>query len=175
MDYTFWIPVILAIGSLIWNLMQQRSIENLKSKNEKANLIHRIQFEKEFGIYEDLWAKLIELRNSTGQLRPILDYIDPNQTEEERKTERLKKVDKAFTACLLSFDKNKPFYSKEVYDEVEQTIRTVKKEVIEYQHGDVSDRNYRDQSEKNLDKIVSLIDNTCEIIRQRIGIIKVKD
>ena len=74
MEYTFLIPTILSVVSLVWNYIQNRKILDLKSEAERKNLIHRYQFEKEFSIYTDLWAKLIDLRNTTASLRPGFRY-----------------------------------------------------------------------------------------------------
>ena len=106
------IPTILSVVSLVWNYIQNRKILDLKSEAERKNLIHRYQFEKEFSIYTDLWAKLIDLRNTTASLRPVLDTIDSTKNEEDIKKERLEKQYEKLIAVAESFDKNRPFYSK---------------------------------------------------------------
>lgn len=175
MDYTFWIPVIISIGALFWNFWQQKSIEKLKRENEKANLIHKVQFEKEFEIYNDLWGKLIDLRNHTGALRPQMDSYDPNQSEEERMKERLEKLNDSFNACLASFDKNKPFYPQDVYDKIEKALRLSRSEAIDYQHGDKHSREYWEDSKKNIDEMIDAMEKVCEIMRKRIGLIRIKE
>ena len=179
MDYKFWIPIVISIcasiGALIWNYWQQKSIEKLKRENEKENLIHRIQFEKEFAIYNDLWGKLVDLRNMTVSLRPQLEFAELGQTEEERIQERLRKLYDAWNACVISFDTNKPFYPKEVYDQIEKAIRISEREAIEYRHGDSKDKEYWESAEKNIKEIVGSMDKACEIIRQRIGLIRIRE
>lgn len=174
MNYTFWIPVIISIFALYWNYRQQLSIEKLKRENEKDKLIHRIQFEKEFEIYNELWGKLVDLRNQTVALRPEFDSLDPNKTKEEIEKERLMNLNEAFSACIISFEKNKPFYIKEVYDEIEKAIKLSRKEVNQLRYGDNKTDEYWKKAEQNIAELIASIDKTCEIIRHRIGLIRVK-
>ena len=170
MDFIFWIPIIISIITLFWNLWQQRSIESLKSKNEKATLIHKIQFEKEFDIYKDLWSSLIDLKRITESLRPELDHVDINQSDAERKRERLEKLDEIFIKFLNSFEKNKPFYSEKVYLELSEIIKIVKTEAFEFQKKR-ENIDYWDEAKSNIKKITLLLDKTSDIIRNRIGLI----
>ncbi|AUC74904.1 hypothetical protein [Olleya sp. Bg11-27] len=174
MEYTFWIPIVISIGALFWNYYQQGSIEKLKRENQKSNLIHKTQFEKEFKIYESLWATLTELRNHASSLRPIGEVYNLNQSEEERKKQRLEKFLKAFYDCTKIFDNNKPFYPKEIYNEINNVIQLAKKEVLEYKRGKEHSRDYWENAEKNITEIIESTDNVCERIRERIGLIKIK-
>ena len=174
MNHIFWIPIIVSVLSLIWNYIQQKSIEKIKSENQKNNLIHRIQFEKEFEIYSDLWAKLVDLRNHTRDLRPQLDFIDPNESEKERNIKRFEKLNNSFIVCVNSFEKNKPFYPKIVYDNIAEALKITKREAFGFQRGDKNSDEYWDESEKNINRIIDLTNNICETIRKRIGIVKVQ-
>ena len=175
MDYTFWIPVIISLFALFWNYLQQNSIEKLKSEKEKSKLIHRIQFEKEFNIYNELWYKLIDLRNIVGLLRPEFDFVDPSKTPDEVTREKLNKINEAFHSCVMSFDNNKPFYPKEVYDEIEKILRLSRKEARQFQGGDSHKKEYWEQGEKNINGIIESMDKVCDIIRTRIGLIRIKE
>jgi hypothetical protein len=174
MNYTFWIPIIISVGALFWNLYQQKSIEKLKRENQKSNLIHKIQFEKEFKIYEELWRNLIELRLQAGSLRPVVDSYDINESKEERKKMRLDKFVIAFNDCGQTFENNKPFYSKKIYDEISKVIKLARKEVSEYNRGEQYSKDYWENAEKNVAVIIESTDNVCERIRERIGLIKIK-
>jgi len=55
-------------------------IEAVRSQYAKQQHIHEMAFDKEFEILSEVWATLVDLRNATLGLRPILDYIDPNET-----------------------------------------------------------------------------------------------
>jgi hypothetical protein len=174
-NYAIWIPSVLSIIALLWNYWQQKRIEELKHENERTNLIHRVQFEKEFNIYNDLWGKLIDLRNITGDLRPEMGYYDTSKTAEEIAREKLVRINEAFQACVISFDKNKPFYPKEVYDEIEKVLRLSKREATQFQYGDSRKEEYWEEAKKNIQEIIKSMDNACDIIRTRIGLIRIKE
>jgi len=170
MDHTFWIPIGVSVFAIVWNLFQQKSIEKLKSANEKGNLIHRLQFEKEFNIYHDLWGKIVELRKCATGLRPIMDYYDSEETETERKKKRLNKLDKAYQECFDSLENNKPFYPEEVYTEINAVMKLSWDEAVEYRHGGT----YWESAETNIKAIVDGYENITKIIRKRIGLIRIK-
>jgi len=168
MEYTFLIPTILSVVSLIWNYIQSIRILNLKSESERRNLIHKYQFEKEFFIYTDLWAKLIELRNTTASLRPAFDTLDTTKNEEEIKKERTEKQFMKLIDVVESFDKNRPFYSKEIYDKINGLIKLTRHEGIDYFYSEKKDIQYWKDSEKNIKEIVESMDNISDLIRKRI-------
>ena len=174
MNYTFWIAVAFSVIALIWNFWQQKRIEELKRDNEKATLVHRVQFEKEFKIYNDLWGKLIELRDLAKSLRPHLDSYNDAQTFEEIAKERLTKLQDAYNACKVSYEQNKPFYSNEVYLAVEKAIQTAHKEAVEYRFEDRNTREYWNNADKNIQELNDALDVTCDIIRKRIGILNIE-
>jgi hypothetical protein len=173
--------IMIGFGFLKWYYKTQyyndkilkNESENLK--NNKETSIHKIQFEKEFLIYNELWKNLIGLRNYTSSLRPQFDIIDPKESEEERKKSRLEKFNIAFTDCVNTFDNNKPFYPKEIYDEIDKTIRLARKEVREYNRGEKYSKEYWENAEKNIEEIINSTNIVCEKIRQRIGLIKIEN
>lgn len=172
MENTFWIPTIISVTSLIWNYVQSKKILKLETEAERKNLIHKFQFEKEFNVYTDLWAKLIDLRNSTASLRPIMDYKEKDKTEEEIKTERLREQWTKLVAVGDTFDKNRPFYSKDIYKEIESLIKLSRFEAIDYQHGE-RNRDYWEKAEENIKKIVESMDKIANLIRKRIEVVEV--
>lgn len=172
MENTFWIPTIISVTSLIWNFVQSKKILKLETEAERKNLIHKFQFEKEFNVYTDLWAKLIDLRNSTASLRPIMDTRERGKTEEEIKNERLKEQWTKLVAVADTFDKNKPFYSKDIYKEIESLIKLSRFEAIDYQHGE-RNRDYWEKAEENIKKIVESMDKIANLIRKRIEVVEV--
>lgn len=172
---------MMGLGFYLWYYRTQY-YNDLNLKNESENLrntkelsIHKLQFEKEFLIYNELWKSLIELRTCTTLLRPESEYINTDETEEERKSKKLKEFKKAFDNCVDIYENNKPFYPKEIYDKIRETIKIVNKEVIEYRRGNKNTNKYWENAEKNSVEIVSSIDVICEKIRERIGLIKIQN
>lgn len=93
--------------------------QHLQSELDKGLHIHRVQFEKEFKIYEELWSKLVELRKAALSLRPLMDTVDPKETESQRKAKRLTRFGEAVGDFIDVADKNRPFYSEDVFQSMD--------------------------------------------------------
>lgn len=170
----FWIPILVTIGLAIWNLFQQIRLEDLKKEKEKQLHVHRLQFEKEFGIYNDLWTNLVDLRAIIALLRPELDSTEPGKTYEETIQARIVRALEIGNMTIDTIERNKPFYAKAIYDELGKIIKLIKTEIIEVRHGDRLTKKYWEDGQKNLNELVQLTDNVCEAIRNRIGNLETK-
>jgi hypothetical protein len=173
MENSFWIPTLISVTSLIWNFVQSKKILKLETEAERKNLIHKFQFEKEFSVYTDLWAKLIDLRNVTASLRPMLDTRDSTKTEDEIKIERLTKQWEKLILVSDTFEKNRPFYSKDVYKEIDSLVKLSRFEAIDYEHGERHSREYWDEAQKNIKNIIDSMDKIATLIRKRIEVVEV--
>ena len=149
--------------------------ECLKAELERGLHIHRVQFEKEFRIYEELWSKLIELQKAVLSLRPVMDMINPEESEKERKTRRLTNFGRAIEEFTDVTDKNRPFYSEDVYKSMEKLRKLTYSEAVEYKHLDPHDDKYWDKAQQNGEAILTEIEQCCKIIRGHIGSIRVSD
>jgi len=147
--------------------------QNLKAELDKGLHIHKVQFDKEFEIYEELWSKLIELRKAALSLRPELDYINPSESDEERKIKRLKRFVDSINEFTDLTDKNRPFYSEIVFESMNKLWKLAHSESVWYKRQDPYSNEYWETAQKNRDEILSEIEKCCEIIRQRIGSIRV--
>ena len=151
-----------------------KDIEILRADLAKQSHVHQVRFEHEFKILADIWDSLIHLRKMTGQLRPILDTYNPEESEEQRKSRRLGEFISAYNGLADKIEKNRPFYPTTVYDGLIELIRIVDKEAIEYQSRSPNpmtegfDPKYWEKAHQNSDRIIASIDNLCEIIRNRI-------
>jgi len=95
-------------------------LEKIKSIYSKEQFIHRLQFEKEFKIYLELWEQLIDLKTDTEILIPIGGIFDPNEVEGLEDEKRIKKIQESYRQVSKTIRYNKPFYGEEVYISVEQ-------------------------------------------------------
>jgi hypothetical protein len=125
------IPTILAVVSLGWNALQQYQIENIKTESLKSLHVHKLQFDKEFEIYKELWAKLVMLKVIVNTLRPQVDSSDPKKTYKETITERLSNAVVCFNETTLIVLHNKPFYPLEIFNLIEPLLKKCHKEFIE--------------------------------------------
>jgi hypothetical protein len=170
----FWIPILISIILAFWNLFQQLKIETLRKEIEKQLLVHRLQFEKEFNIYNELWAKLVDLRAVITLLRPKVGTNEPGKNYDETVQIRLDKAIKIGNEVIEMVEKNKPFYAKAIYFELLKIIKIIRAEVIEVTHGDRRQQDYWVGGEKNIGELLPQIEVVCEAIRERIGNIEVK-
>jgi hypothetical protein len=171
---------MMGSGFYLWYFRTQ-SYNDLILKNESENLrnnkevsIHKLQFEKEFLIYNELWKSLVELRIATVLLRPQGEVINKIKSEEERRKEKLNNIDLAFKACVNIYEDNKPFYPKDIYEEIKKVIKITNKEIIQFVRGKSYTDEYWENAEKNITEIINSIDVVCEKMRERIGLIKIE-
>jgi len=172
MDYKFEVSIIISIGIIIWNLFQQMKIARLNADLEKKKIIYKYQFEKEYEIYIELWGYLIDLRNKTALLKPTFESRDKNKTDEEIDFIKLKAVNNAFDFVVISFDKNRPFYSQNIYNEINTLLRTTQNEMVDFEFPDGT-KEARLSTIKNIEKILDSLENICELIRKRIEFMEI--
>jgi hypothetical protein len=134
--------------------------------------VHKIQFEKEFEIYKELWKKLYELRNKLFLLRPRVDRPDPSKSADEILEERYNNVTKIGREFIDITEENRPFYSEEIYIALNDVNRLVKDELLDVFLGDNRERKYWEQGEMTIKKYTDLIDEISVLIRKRIGNMK---
>ena len=142
----------------------------VKSLSDTSSHVSKTQFDKEFSIYQEIWIRLVDLRSKTLSLRPVMDHVDPNESEDERTQRRLKDFGESFYAFRDCIEKNKPFYAQIVYESLNDVFDLCYEESIDYQYKDPGwSKEYWEKSRENNKKIVSGIDVCCEKIRERIS------
>lgn len=146
----------------------------LKAALESSVHVSKAQFDKEFAIYQTIWVLLVALRARTLSLRPALDHVDPKEPEEERMQRRLKSFGDAFFTFRNAMEENRPFYAQKVYEALCEIFDLCHTESIEYQYKEPGwSKDYWEKSRENNQKIVSVIDSCCELIRERISSLSV--
>lgn len=164
---------LLIFGIIKWHnktqIYQDKILKNEAEKylNDKSIIIHKVQFEKEFEIYTELWSKLISLRDTTFALRA--KRINNNISYDVK----LKSFWESFRIFLKLYEQNKPFYPKEIEEVLSVILKTTHKESIHFEMLEPSEENYFKEADINMDLIITEIDNVCLKIRERIGIITI--
>lgn len=148
-----------------------RTLESSRAESTKHVLVHRLQFEKEFSVYTELWAGLVELRRATLALRPVMDRYDPQEPEEVRKQRRMEPFVAAFNFLLNVNDKHRPFIADRVFRICDDLLGLARRESIDYVELSAKEeqRRYWKDSEQNAKELVQKIDAICDAIRERIG------
>ena len=142
----------------------------IQSLSDTSSHISKTQFDKEFTIYQEIWVLLVDLRSKTLSLRPVMDSVDPNESEDERTQRRLKDFGESFNGFRDSIENNKPFYGHVVYEALNEVFGFCYEESIDYQYKDPGwSKEYWEKSRESNKIIVDTIDTCCEKIRERIG------
>lgn len=145
-----------------------KASRQLQSELDKGVHIHKVQFEKEFDLYSQIWAQLVEVKWKVLSLRPSFDRVDPSETEEERIKRRLTEFAESFNPFVSLVEKHRPFYPPNVYDALMNLIKISHSEAIGFEYKDRKWAEYWKEAGENQENILRLIDEICEAIRQRI-------
>lgn len=149
-----------------------RQLESTKAELSAQLNTHGFRYEKEYDVLSELTALLVEVRDASLSLRPVMDFKDASKTDDEIKKERLQRLFETGRALYLSREKKRPFYPAEIYEAILAVESTARSESIKYQYKDRLDGksflNYWEEAEKNQKEIASLADVAMEHIRKRV-------
>jgi hypothetical protein len=93
------------------------SLNKINSINERTLHISKVQYDKEFDIYQDIWEKLHDCIVDTLNLYPIFENVPTNDGEKEQWAK--KKYDnfiKKYNLYSRTIDKYAPFYRYDFYE-----------------------------------------------------------
>src|SRR5690606_25116794 len=85
-------------------------------------------------VKSEIWASLVELKRTTVSLRPVFDWVDPTETESERKKKRLERFGESYQKTADLCEKNRPFYPAQIWTELKKLLETAYKEAVAYRH-----------------------------------------
>lgn len=160
----------VALGTLLWQRWQGKEIERLKSQLQQHDFIHRLQFEKEFEIYDHLWKLIIEFSDEIAGFtvkakgtKKLSDLVDD-----------VVKLTQAISKFRDFVETHKPFFSEEIYSESHKLSMLVGSAInfgVAIHDGVTSDEIAR-QSQQISSDLKSVADNVCAAIRMRITVKK---
>ena len=149
-----------------------RQLESTKAELSAQLNTHGFRYEKEYEVLSELTALLVEVRDASLSLRPVMDFTDPSKTKEEIKKERLQRLFEAGRALYISREKKRPFYPATIYEAILAVEKTARSESIKYQCHDRFDgknfMSYWEEAEKHQKEIASLAEVAMEHIRTRV-------
>jgi hypothetical protein len=149
-------------------------IEKLKWQLSKSATMHRLRIEKELDVLAKIWDAAAELRFATQELRPILEYVDPAETEEERWQRKMQSFTKSYTVLVNAVEKHRPFYAATIYTQLDKLLGAAKKEMIDCRTalalggGHVSGRTY-ERAQENMQTLLQIVNVMCETVRARLN------
>jgi hypothetical protein len=141
----------------------------LQGELDKTIHIHRVQFETEFRVLSDIWAKLSVLRSAMGGIRPIMDIRDPDEDPDARLLRRFKSFDEAFSAFLRAVDDESPFYPEEIFKEFSVALQIARREStsVSVERPERTADWYKEGA-ANFNALVQSADRVSALIRKRL-------
>lgn len=133
---------------------------------------HGFRYEKEYEVLNELTALLVDVRDASLSLRPVLDFKDPAKNEDQIKKERLQRFYGGLKSLYLYREKKRPFYPDDLYQSIKAVEKIAHTEAVKYQHHDPFEgkefMKYWDEAEKNQEEIASLAEAAMKMIRERV-------
>lgn len=98
-----------------------KELEGLKSQLNSKFHAQTVRFEKEFDSYKEIWGSLIEIHAHLRKLHlAIRDRSRQGESFEAERTQFRQVINEFAYTC----EKNRPFFSPAVYEELEKFMRT---------------------------------------------------
>ena len=148
----------------------EKDIANLKAKLAQKQTIHKLQFEKEFSIYLELWKALVRLRNTSADLVRRSEFITSKETTEQRRDRKDKEFKDSYNELIQLVEDQQPFYAKEVYEKASKILSESWKQSINVILLNLQPEYYVKEEER-FKEILRVIAGIESSIRERIGLI----
>jgi hypothetical protein len=148
----------------------EKDIANLKAKLAQKQTIHKLQFEKEFSIYLELWKALVRLRNTSADLVRRSEFITSKETPEQRRDRKDKEFKDSYNELIQLVEDQQPFYAKEVYEKASKILSESWKQSINVILLNLQPEYYVKEEER-FKEILRVIAGIESSIRERIGLI----
>jgi hypothetical protein len=160
----------------------QKELEGYKARLEQAKHISRVQFEKEFLIYGEVWKGLVDYQNAVLKLYSPNDQHIPLTAEKaKRRNESYDTSHKIFADMVHS---NKPFYANEVYSLLRQILDIGQKERVTAVMVKAklsfdslvpsADQSFWNQKLLQNEELNRLVEEVCDAIRDRISSVEIQ-
>lgn len=94
-----------------------KNLNRLSAINEKELYISKLQYEKEFSIYLDLWERIHEIIHSTISIIDFIDDFDlPFQEQKRKDKKRINLLIDKYSEYCTDIERYSPFYKTEFYN-----------------------------------------------------------
>lgn len=132
----------------------EKEIEELKASHSKELFIHKLQFDKEFEIYEYLWMNIAHFQ------RALHLFSDP---EDKEQVDEIARLVREVKETIIN---NTPFYSKEINEKAELMLELSAGPVILSIHEKKINKERLEETKKEISIICGDIEKA---IRERIN------
>ena len=150
--------ILLSLYGKAWvnrkKVKLEKEIEELKASHSKELFIHKLQFEKEFKIYEYLWMNIAHFQRA---LHLFSDPEDKGQLDE---------IARLFREVKETIINNTPFYSEEINEKAELILNLSIRPILLSVH----EKKIKKEGLEDIEKEISIIcADIEEAIRKRIN------
>lgn len=151
-----------------------KQIESLRSRLQKKNTVHKIQFEKEFQLYGELWKALVDVR-SESVITPSLDIIPAGKSLHDVYKERFESAADTFNKANDLFKYHRPFYHDDVGKITEELLAQCRgyiKSVGRMLSSEKDNPTLSDKADELHEIMTEAINKIEEAIKRRIGLLQ---
>lgn len=130
-----------------------------------------LRYQQEFEILKVLAAHLVGVRDAAAALRPVIDLVPADKSDEEVKRDRLTVLGDRMGGLYRATEEYMPFYPEEIRQSLLSLMRAAHKEAAQYAHvtiEHVGPDKYWDRVAENQTQIEQLAKESLEIIRKRV-------
>ncbi len=141
---------------------------------EKYNTKEKLQLEKEFQLYGELWKALVDVRK-TAVITPTLDRKPKDQPFYDVYKKRYEYAVEAFNKAKNLFEDNRPFYHDDVKEITRDLLNQCRGYIIsvgEMLKSENFDEDLHDKADELLEKVPEAIDEIEKAIKIRIGLLR---
>lgn len=141
---------------------------------EKYNTKQKLQLEKEFQLYGELWKALVDVR-STVVITPFLDKMPKDKSPYDVYKDRFEIAADAFDKANDLFKYHRPFYHDDVSKitgDLLSRCRGYIKSVARMLRSGRFDDELHDKADELLEKIPKAMDEIEKAIKRRIGLLR---
>ncbi|MCU0432511.1 MAG: hypothetical protein MUC87_03525 [Bacteroidia bacterium] len=166
--------IIVALISLFMNFNLSRrnkrlakEIEVIKSKHQRANFSHQLQFQKEFEVYQELWRNIVTFTDC------MFEIVELDRTNSivniEEKIRQLLQLHETHRDFIVY---HSPFFAKEIYMELEKLGFDLEKKEIFHNKEFKFNKQAKlfDKHSEVTKEIIDFKTNVSQKIRERITI-----
>lgn len=153
-------------------LEYEKQLESAKADLAVLVTRHGFRYEKEYDVLGRLTELLVELRDASVNLRPVVDFSDPELSRDQVKQQRLARLFEAGQAVYLESQNKRPFFPGEIFDSIEAILKMSHLEAVEYRIKDPLKMEgfleYWETAAKNQNAITESVEVAMELIRNRV-------
>ena len=149
-----------------------RTLESVHAAIGSSLGTHQCRYQREYDVLLQLSEKVVELRDATVTLRPESEYVNPDESDDERTRRQLQRYTAASRDLYQFYETRQPFFPESMLGALRTLDQAAWHEVIQDRHrsprGEGFDLNYWENAAANSARIQAAADLVLAAIRARV-------